>query len=181
MIRPCRPDERAAMLAIINDAAEAYRGAIPGDCWHEPYMSAAELESEMAAGVRFVGYERDGVLAGVMGLQAVRNVDLIRHAYVASAFQGCGIGTAMMDHLRAEASQPMLVGTWAAATWAIGFYERHGFRLVPPEFKDRVLRTWWTVSDRQIETSVVLALPQLDATGTETLIAEADASPCAPH
>lgn len=150
------------MLAIINAAAEAYRGKIPADCWHEPYMSTDELSAEVAAGVAFTGCEVDGVLAGVMGIQTVRNVDLIRHAYVLPVHQGAGVGSALISALHVRDGAQVLVGTWAAATWAIGFYERHGFGLVPEQVKAPLLRTYWTVSERQIETSVVLASPELN-------------------
>ncbi|MDP3746297.1 MAG: GNAT family N-acetyltransferase [Phenylobacterium sp.] len=158
VIRPCRPQDTARILAIINAAAEAYRPVLPADLWREPYMPAAELDHEIAAGVVFTGYEMAGALVGVMGLQAVGDVELIRHAYVAPERQGHGVGGALLDHIRRSAG-PMLVGTWAAADWAIGFYERHGFRLVDPERKAVLLRTYWTVPERQIETSVVLASP----------------------
>jgi GNAT superfamily N-acetyltransferase len=158
-IRPCRQDEAATILAIINAAAEAYRGVIPPDCWHEPYMPAAALQSDIEAGVAFVGCEVDGVLAGVMGMQPVGDVDLIRHAYVLPAYQGHGIGSRLIAHLRSRTERPVLVGTWAAATWAIRFYERHGFALVPERARELLLRTYWRVSERQVETSVVLAAP----------------------
>ena len=145
------------MLAIINAGAEAYRGVIPDDCWHEPYMSAKQLESEIAAGVNFWGYEANGALIGVMGVQRVRDVDLIRHAYVLPACQGQGIGGKLLAHLRGLTDRPILIGTWADAQWAIGFYRRHGFDLVSPELKTSLLKTYWTISERQIETSVVLA------------------------
>lgn len=157
------------MLTIINGAAEAYRGVIPPDCWHEPYVPAAELQAGIAAGIMFIGYEIDGELAGVMGIQSVRNVDLIRHAYVSPAYQGRGIGSALIKHLRAGSSRQILVGTWTAATWAIGFYERHAFQLVSDDAKELLLRTYWKVSERQIETSVVLALPHLTAEAAEAL------------
>ena len=160
-IRPCRDDERAAILAIVNAAAEVYRGVIPEDCWHEPYMPVHELESEIAAGVEFWGCEADGALVGVMGIQPVRDVDLIRHAYVLPAHQRHGIGAALLQHLRHRSARRMLIGTWAAAEWAIRFYCRHGFELVAPERKSALLNTYWTVPDRQIETSVVLANPPL--------------------
>lgn len=160
-VRLCREDESAAILAIINVAAEAYRGVIPADRWHEPYMPTAELEAEIAAGVVFRGYDVQGTLAGVMGIQPVRDVHLIRHAYVLPVFQRTGAGGALLDHLRSHTAGPMLVGTWAAATWAIRFYERHGFRRVSDEARDRLLRTYWAIPDRQIETSVVLADPPL--------------------
>lgn len=169
-IRPCRADETDTMLAIINAAAEAYRGVIPADCWHEPYMPPGELRSEIEAGVAFVGCEIDGELAGVMGIQPVRNVDLVRHAYVLPAHQGRGVGTALIAHLRERAERQVLIGTWTAAMWAIGFYERHGFSLVPEAIRAPLLRTYWTVSERQIETSVVLAVPELDDGGAAKLI-----------
>ena len=147
------------MLAIVNAAATAYRGVIPGDCWHEPYLSASQLEREISAGVTFWGYETGGALIGVMGVQAVRDVDLIRHAYVLPANQHRGVGSSLLAHLRGSTTQRMLVGTWADAEWAIRFYQRHGFELVSPEQTTSLLRTYWTVSERQIETSVVLAHP----------------------
>ena len=161
-IRPCPDDERATILAIINAAAEAYRGVIPEDCWHQPYMPAQELESEIAAGVAFWGYEADGALVGVMGIQPVREVDLIRHAYVLPAHQRHGIGAALLQHLRRRSARRMLIGTWAAAEWAIRFCRRHGFELVPPERKTALLKQYWTVPDRQIEASVVLSDPPLE-------------------
>jgi GNAT superfamily N-acetyltransferase len=161
-IRLCRDDERSAILVIVNAAAEAYRTVIPADRWHEPYMPAAELDGEIAAGVAFWGYEADGVLVGVMGTQRVRDVDLIRHAYVLPGQQRLGVGSALIEHLRQLSDRRMLVGTWAAAQWAISFYRRHGFELVSPERKNVLLKTYWTIPDRQVETSVVLANPPLD-------------------
>jgi GNAT superfamily N-acetyltransferase len=161
-IRPCRDDERDAILAIINSAAESYRGVIPDDRWHDPYMESRELESEIADGVRFWGYEVDGELIGAMGVQPVDDVDLIRHAYVRPDSQRRGVGAALLRHLRDLSGRRMLVGTWAAADWAIRFYRRHGFELVPPERKSALLRTYWTIPERQIETSVVLAHPPLE-------------------
>jgi GNAT superfamily N-acetyltransferase len=158
-IRPCRDDERPTILAIVNSAAEAYRGIIPADCWHEPYMPAPELDGEIAAGVQFWGYEADGALLGVMGIQPVRDVDLIRHAYVLPGDQRRGIGGALLGHLRGLSTRRILIGTWAAAEWAVRFYQRHGFALTSPERKTTLLKTYWTVPDRQIETSVVLANP----------------------
>jgi GNAT superfamily N-acetyltransferase len=160
-IRPCREDERGAILAIVNAAAEAYRGVIPADRWREPYMDSPELGAEIGAGVRFWGCEVDGELVGVMGVQAVGDVDLIRHAYVLPESQGRGVGTALMEHLNGMSSRRMLVGTWAAAEWAIRFYERHGFELVAPERTAELLETYWTIPERQVETSVVLARPPL--------------------
>ena len=158
-IRPCRDDERTAILAIVNAAAEAYRGAIPADRWHEPYMPAAELDAEIAAGVAFHGYEDGGALIGVMGIQPVRDVDLIRHAYVAPGRQRRGVGAALLEHLTRSTSRRILVGTWAAAEWAIRVYRGHGFELVSPECKAALLKAYWTIPERQIESSVVLANP----------------------
>ena len=158
-IRPCRDDERAAILAIVNAAAEAYRGVIPDDRWHEPYMDARELDHEIADGVVFWGYETDGELVGVMGIQPVGDVDLIRHAYVLPGRQRGGVGAALLLHLRSLSARPMLVGTWASAECAIRFYERNGFELVSPERKTALLGTYWNIPDRQVETSVVLASP----------------------
>jgi GNAT superfamily N-acetyltransferase len=161
-IRACRDDERTTIFGIVNAAAEAYRGVIPDDCWHEPYMPLRELEREIAAGVAFWGYEADCALVGVMGIQPARDVDLIRHAYVVPDSQRHGVGGALLEHLRGLSTRRMLVGTWAAAEWAIRFYRRHGFEQVSPEQKTALLKTYWTVPDRQIETSVVLANPRLD-------------------
>lgn len=161
-IRPCRDDERPAILAIVNAAADAYRGVIPADRWHEPYMSSRELDSEIAAGVSFWGYEADGTLVGIMGIQRFSDVDLIRHAYVSPESQRHGIGAALLGHLARSTTRRMLVGTWAAAGWAIRFYRRHGFELVSPQRKTALLKAYWTIPERQIETSVVLANPPLD-------------------
>lgn len=144
------------MLRIVNSAAEAYHGVIPPNCWHEPYMPAHELDTEMRAGVEFWGYELDGALIGVMGMQAVRDVDLIRHAYVLAGHQRAGVGAALIDHLRAQSARQMLVGTWSAATWAIRFYQRNGFQLLPRERGKALLTTYWSISKRQLDTSVVL-------------------------
>jgi GNAT superfamily N-acetyltransferase len=161
-IRPCREDERTAILAIVNAAAQAYRGVIPDDRWHEPYMDARELEGEIAGGVAFWGYEADGALIGVMGIQQQGDVDLIRHAYVLPGSQRLGVGAALLQHLRGLSARRMLVGTWGAAEWAIRFYGRHGFVQVSPERKTALLKTYWTIPERQIESSVVLANPPLD-------------------
>ena len=162
VVRPCRDDERDAILAIVNSAAEAYRGVIPADRWREPYMPARELDDEIAAGVAFWGYEAAGELAGIMGIQPVRDVDLIRHAYVLPGHQGRGVGGTLLEHLTGASTRPLLVGTWAAAEWAIRFYRRHGFELVSPERKTELLQTYWTIPERQIETSVVLANPPFE-------------------
>jgi GNAT superfamily N-acetyltransferase len=158
-LRRCAEEERARILAIINAASAVYRGAIPVDCWHEPYMSAASLDAEIRAGVEFWGCEEEGVLVGVMGTQAMSEVDLIRHAYVDPAWQGRGVGATLIGHLRALSTRRMLVGTWAAATWAIRFYERHGFGLLEPQLTRALLERYWSIGERQMETSVVLANP----------------------
>lgn len=149
------------MLAIVNGAAEAYRGVIPPDRWHDPYMPETELRDEITAGVEFWGLDTDDGLIGIMGVQPVRDVDLIRHAYVRPDRQRHGVGAELIEHLRLRSTRRMLVGTWAAATWAIAFYERHGFALLPSEHAAELFRTYWTIPARQIETSVVLANPPL--------------------
>jgi GNAT superfamily N-acetyltransferase len=156
MIRRCTDEDVPTMDAIINEAAGAYRGAIPADCWHEPYMTRSTLVAEISAGVEFWGWDDAGALTGVMGLQRVRDVTLIRHAYVRPSHQGRGIGGALLTQLGSQTAGPLLVGTWAAAEWAIRFYERHGFRLVGTEEKDRLLGAYWNISLRQRQTSVVL-------------------------
>jgi GNAT superfamily N-acetyltransferase len=156
-IRRIRADERDALLAIVNDAARAYRGAIPADRWREPYMPRAELEAEIADGVEFWGAEEEGRLLGVMGIQDRGEVALVRHAYVATDAQRKGVGRALLGHVRGLARKPLLVGTWAAAAWAVEFYRRNGFALVAGERKDALLRRYWSIPERQVETSVVLA------------------------
>jgi GNAT superfamily N-acetyltransferase len=161
-IRRCHDDDRAAILAIVNAAAEAYRGVIPADRWHEPYMPEGELDAEIAAGIVFWGYEEDSELMGVMGLQPLQDVALIRHAYTLPGGQRRGIGSALLLHLQRQSTQRLLVGTWEAAGWAIRFYERHGFARVTPAQKTMLLKTYWNIPERQVETSVVLANPPVD-------------------
>jgi ketosteroid isomerase-like protein/GNAT superfamily N-acetyltransferase len=158
-IRACGEADHAAILAIVNSAAQAYRGAIPADRWHDPYMAADELEREIRDGVAFWGYERDGALAGVMGLQDLGEVELIRHAYVAPSSQRSGVGGALLEELVGSRTGRVLVGTWAAADWAVRFYERHGFTLLAPERSRALLQAHWSIPERQIETSVVLGNP----------------------
>lgn len=146
-----------AMLTIVNDAARAYRGVIPADRWHEPYMPADELEREIAEGVVFWVAEQEGRLAGVMGIQDKDDVALVRHAYVAPITQRAGVGTRLLRHVEGLSDKPILIGTWAAASWAIEFYRRNGYTVVPERDKDHLLRTYWTIPARQIEGSVVLA------------------------
>ena len=157
MIRKCDDSDFETMYQIINEAAQVYKGIIPADRWKEPYMPREELEDEIEAGVRFWAYEEDGELVGVMGIQDVLDVTLIRHAYVRTAQQNKGVGGQLLSHLRTLTPRPILLGTWADATWAIRFYEKHGFHLVTPKEKDRLLKKYWKIPDRQIETSVVLA------------------------
>ena len=145
------------MLAIVNDAAHAYRGVIPADRWHEPYMPADQLADEIAGGVVFWVAEEWGRLSGVMGIQDKGDVALVRHAYVAPTTQRTGVGTRLLRHVEGLVDKPILIGTWAAASWAIDFYRRNGFTVVPSIDKDRLLRTYWSIPARQIETSVVLA------------------------
>jgi len=162
MIRRCDERDFDAIWGIINDGAEAYRGVIPADRlpadpMNAPYMGREKLAEEIGDGVAFWGYEEEGELAGVMGIQQVQDVTLIRHAYVRTARQGQGIGAKLLAHLREMASGPVLIGTWADAAWAIRFYRRHGFEVVTPQEKNRLLKKYWKIPERQIETSVVLA------------------------
>jgi GNAT superfamily N-acetyltransferase len=159
MIRRCDDRDLEVIWAIINDGAQAYRGIIPVDRWTEPYMSREKLRHEIAQGVVFWGYWEADMLIGVMGLQQLQDVTLVRHAYVRSGWQKRGIGRQLLSHLRELTQGSMLVGTWADAAWAIRFYEKNGFRLVGSQEKERLLRKYWTVPERQIETSVVLADP----------------------
>ena len=157
LIRKSVEAELAAMLAIVNDAAQAYRGVIPVDRWREPYMPADELRKEIADGVVFWVAEQEGRLLGVIGIQDKGDVALVRHAYVARTAQRKGVGTRLLRHVEGLAGKPILIGTWADASWAIDFYRRNGFAVVPNSHKDRLLRTYWSIPQRQIETSVVLA------------------------
>lgn len=157
MIRRCDDHDFELIWAIVNDGAQAYQGIIPADRWTEPYMSREKLQHEIDDGVVFWGCEEAGTLAGVMGIQGVHDVTLIRHAYVRTGSQKQGIGAQLLSHLRELATTPVLIGTWADAVWAIRFYERYGFQRVGPQEKDRLLKRYWTVPERQIETSVVLA------------------------
>ena len=157
LIRQSVESDFAGILGIINDAAVAYRGVIPADRWHDPYMSASDLETQIAEGVVFWIAEQEGCLSGVMGIQDKGDVALVRHAYVASTTQRSGVGTKLLRHVEGLVDKPILIGTWAAALWAIEFYRRNGFTLVPNAEKDRLLRKYWSIPARQVETSVVLA------------------------
>jgi len=157
MIRRCVEADVPTIESIINEAAEAYRGVIPADCWHEPYMSRSHLLEEIAAGAEFSGWEEANALVGVMAVQPVGDVTLIRHAYVRRSHQGHGIGGRLLTALASRIEGPLLIGTWAAAEWAIRFYERHGFHLVADAERDRLLDRYWTIPPRQRDTSVVLS------------------------
>jgi len=157
MIRLLTPSDHFEALAIINDAAQAYKGVIPDDRWHEPYFSAQDLEQALREGVVFSGLELDGRLLAVMGMQDRGDVALIRHAYVRNCERGKGLGSQLLQHLAASEKRPVLIGTWAAAGWSIHFYQKHGYRLVSPWEKDRLLARYWGVPARQVEASVVLA------------------------
>jgi len=156
-IRPCGVADLPALFSIINDAAQAYRGVIPDDCWHEPYMPLDELKQEIRDGVAFWGYQSRGELVGVMGIQDRGEVNLIRHAYVQTAQRRKGIGERLLRELEGTTAKPILIGTWSAATWAIQFYEKNGYRLLSRAETERLLRRYWNIPERQIETSVVLA------------------------
>ena len=157
MIRRSHEGDLALMHTIINDAAIAYRGVIPDDCWHDPYMPVEELASEIAKGIEFWALEEDGGILGVMGIQDRGDVALVRHAYVVPNLQRKGVGTKLLRHVQGLVDKPVLIGTWAAASWAINFYRRNGFTVVSERDKDRLLKKYWSISTRQIETSVVLA------------------------
>jgi N-acetylglutamate synthase-like GNAT family acetyltransferase len=157
MIRSATEADIPQIHQVINDAASAYKGIIPADRWHEPYMTMAELEGQIADGVRFRCFVDGDEVIGVMGIQDRTEVNLIRHAYVLTQRRSGGIGSLLLKDLVDSSSKPILIGTWKAAVWAIGFYEKHGFSRVSEAEKNRLLKTYWTIPDRQVETSVVLA------------------------
>jgi N-acetylglutamate synthase-like GNAT family acetyltransferase len=157
MIRKCKESDHDAIFEIINDAAQAYKSVIPQDRWHEPYMSLEELRAQIGDGVVFWGLERDGRLLGVMGIQDRGEVTLIRHAYVVTGAQKKGIGKMLLQHLQRMTEKPILIGTWANASWAVSFYRKNGYTRVSDEEKNRLLRKYWSIPERQVETSVVLA------------------------
>ena len=159
MIHKCAPEHLREVFDVINDGASAYRGIIPQDRWHEPYMSEEELLAQVNEGVEFWIYTDNNRITGVMGIQPKGDVTLIRHAYVRTEERNKGIGSQLLSHLLRMAKAPVLIGTWADARWAIDFYKKHGFRLLPSDEKDRLLRKYWNIPERQIETSVVLASP----------------------
>lgn len=157
LIRRCDENDFETLFEVVNDAAQAYRGIIPADRWKEPYMPTDELRHEIDDGVVFWGYEEDGELIGVMGIQPAQDVTLIRHAYVRTSRRNQGIGSKLLAFLMTQAKPPVLIGTWADAVWAVRFYEKHGFRLVSTDEKNRLLKKYWSIPERQVETSVVLA------------------------
>jgi len=157
MIRECTESDFSAMIEIINDAAQAYKGVIPDDCWNEPYMPSEELRHEIEDGVEFWGLVQDEQLLGLMGTQDKGDLTLIRHAYIRTQAQKQGIGTRLLQHLENITEKPILIGTWIAASWAISFYEKNGYTTVSEEDKNRLLGKYWSIPERQIETSVVLA------------------------
>jgi N-acetylglutamate synthase-like GNAT family acetyltransferase len=157
MIRECKESDLNTIFEVINDAAQAYKGVIPQDRWHEPYMSLAELRTQIEDGIVFWGLERDGQLLGVMGIQDKGDVTLIRHAYVLSRAQKRGIGEKLLQHLQNMTEKPILIGTWVAASWAVSFYQKNGYTLVSEEEKNHLLNKYWSIPERQVETSVVLA------------------------
>ena len=167
MIRRCVDSDFEAIWEIVNDGAQAYKGIIPADRWHEPYMSRDELRREIDAGVTFWGFDDNGALAGVMGIQPVMDVTLIRHAYVRTGWQKRGIGARLLAHLASLTETPVLIGTWVDAVWAIRFYEKHGFQIVTHQQKELLLRRYWAIPERQIETSVVLADARWVKTGVQ--------------
>jgi len=166
MIRKCTKDDLTTMYAIINDTAQAYKGVIPDDCWHDPYMPLDELKQEIEDGVVFWGIEEEGNLVGVMGIQDRGNVTLIRHSYVRTNRQNNGIGTQLLQHLEGMIKEPILIGTWADATLAIRFYERNGYYLLSRSESERLLQQYWNIPERQVVTSVVLANPTWRAANT---------------
>jgi N-acetylglutamate synthase-like GNAT family acetyltransferase len=165
MISKCEQKDFNQIYKIINDAAAAYRGVIPADRWHEPYMTEEELQKQIDEGVEFWSYTDDGEMIGVMGIQFKTDITLIRHAYVRTIKRNNGIGSKLLEHLRAISTTPVLIGTWADANWAIRFYQKHEFRLLPTEEKDNLLRKYWVIPDRQIDTSVVLASADWESKG----------------
>ena len=157
IVRHSTAADFAEILSIVNEAARAYQGIIPADRWHEPYMPKDELTKEIEDGVVFWVAEDEGRITGVMGIQDKGDVALVRHAYVVPTTQRSGIGTTLLRHIEGLVRKPILIGTWATASWAIEFYRRNGFSLVSQKEKDRLLRKYWSIPARQIETSVVLA------------------------
>lgn len=157
MIFKCEQTDFQEICDIINDAAVAYKDVIPADRWHEPYMPEEELKNQIEQGVQFWCYKENGEMMGVMGIQDKVDVTLIRHAYTRSVYRNKGIGSKLLAHLAAISKKPVLIGTWAAATWAIKFYQKHGFRLLSKTETETLLRKYWIIPGRQVETSVVLA------------------------
>jgi GNAT superfamily N-acetyltransferase len=168
MIRKCTQQDLPVIYEIINDAAQAYKGVIPADRWHEPYMPIEELKLEIDDGVEFWGYEEAGDLIGVMGLQDRGDVHLIRHSYVRTNSQKKGIGRELLRHLEQMTDKPILIGTWGDATWAIRFYEKNGYRLLSRTETERLLKKYWKIPERQVITSVVLANSRWESRSSRT-------------
>jgi N-acetylglutamate synthase-like GNAT family acetyltransferase len=165
MIRKCTDSDFEAIYEIINDAAQAYKGVIPKDRWHEPYMPRIQIRNEIEDGVSFWGIEEGHALVGVMGIQDKGDVCLIRHAYVKTNRRKVGMGTRLLRHLEAMTEKPILIGTWADATWAIRFYQKNGYRLLSEAEKNALLKKYWSIPERQVQTSVVLADRKWSAEG----------------
>ena len=156
MIRKCNSEDTERIYHIVNTAAKAYEGVIADDCYHQPYMPREELEQEMKR-VVFYGWQANGKTVGVMGIEPIKDVTLIRHAYVLPDYQDRGIGRKLLEHLLEQTNTAqLLVGTWKDATWAVRFYEKNGFEMMPG--KDELLSEYWDIPKRQIETSVVLGI-----------------------
>ena len=168
MIRKCDQNDFSEIFTVINDAATAYKGIIPEDRWHDPYMPEEELKEQITQGVEFWCYVENTGLMGVMGIQDKGEVTLIRHAYVRTSHRNTGIGSKLLNHLVSMTTKPVLIGTWADAKWAIGFYIKHGFQQVSYEEKERLLRKYWDIPERQIETSVVLVSPDWETRNSIT-------------
>ena len=164
MIRQCQPEDIDRTYFIINEAAKAYEGVIPADCYHQPYMSMDELQREMKRMTTF-GWQVNGGLVGVMSIESFTDVSLIRHAYVLPQWQRQGIGSRLLNHIQGLVTTPrLLVGTWADAQWAIALYQKHGFSRLPN--KDELLKTYWDIPQRQIDTSLVLGIGLNNDTGS---------------
>ena len=157
MVKEYTKKDISKILHVINDASLRYKGIIPDNCWHEPYMSENELSAEFNNGVHMYGFQHDSKLIGVIGIQKVKDVILIRHAYTLSSYQGKGIGSVLLEYLlKKNQSSRLLVGTWRKATWAIRFYEKFGFILHAKDQSTLLLKKYWKISSNQIKNSVVL-------------------------
>ena len=157
MITEYTKSDISNILAVINDAALKYKGIIPDNCWHEPYMTERKLVNEFTNGVRMFGYKKNNILVGVMGIQKLKNITLIRHAYTLTSYQGTGIGKSLLQYLlEINQNSCLLVGAWKDAAWAIKFYKKFGFVLHTKEKTKQLLKKYWRIPSKQIENSVVL-------------------------